>query len=195
MMKRYMLIFLCLLFLAVPQVSAYEWKLDMAHSAVMFEIKHIYSKVRGQFGEFSGDVFFNPDDPQKSKFKFTVEVKSINTFIGKRDNHLRSGDFFDASKYPQMIFKSSKVSPVGGNKYRLEGNMTVKDVTKPMTIEFQFLGQKDSPFKKGSVVGGFETRFTIDRLEFNVGTGKYYEMGVIGKNVDVFISLEMIRNK
>lgn len=194
-MKRYVLVFVCLMFMVVPQVSAYEWSLDGAHSAVMFEIKHIYSTVRGQFGKFSGNVSFNPDDLQNSKFDFTVEVESINTFIGKRDSHLRSGDFFDAKKYPQMVFKSSKVSPAGGNKYMLEGNMTVKDVTKPMTIEFQFLGQKDSPFKKGIVVGGFETRFAINRLDFNVGSGKYYKMGVIGKDVDVFISLEMIRNK
>ena len=72
-----------------------QWKLDAAHSAVMFEIKHIYSTVRGQFGEFSGDVFFNPDNPEKSKFDFTVKTESINTFIAKRDSHLRSGDFFD----------------------------------------------------------------------------------------------------
>ena len=194
-MKRFILVLLSLLMLAAPQAAAHEWKIDAAHSAIMFEIKHIYSTVRGQFGEFSGDVFFSPDALEKSKIDFVVKVESINTFIGKRDNHLRSGDFFDAKKYPQMEFKSSKVTHAGGNKYLMEGKMTVKDVTKPITLEFLMLGEKDSPFKKDKVVGGFDTRFTIDRLDYNVGSGKYYKMGVIGKDVDIFISLEMIRNK
>ena len=73
--------------------------------------------------------------------------------------------------------------------------MTVKDVTKPMTLEFQLLGQKDSAFKKDKVVGGFETRFKINRLDFNVGTGKFYKMGVVGNEVDLLISLEMTRSK
>ena len=194
-MKRYILVLLSLLLLAATQAMAYEWKMDPAHSAVMFEIKHIYSTVRGHFGAFSGNVFFNPNDLKESKFDFTVEVDSINTRIGKRDNHLRSGDFFDAKKYPQMVFKSSKVSHAGGNKYLLEGKMTVKDVTKPMTLEFLLLGQKNSAFKKDQVVGGFETRFKIDRFDFNVGTGKFYKLGVVGKEVDVLISMEMIRSK
>jgi polyisoprenoid-binding protein YceI len=195
MMKRYILVLLSLLLLAATQAMAYEWKMDPVHSSVMFEIKHIYSTVRGHFGEFSGNVFFNPNDLKESKFDFTIEVDSINTRIGKRDNHLRSGDFFDAKKYPQMVFKSSTVSHAGGNKYLLEGKMTVKGVTKPMTLEFLLLGQKNSAFKKDQVVGGFETRFKIDRFDFNVGTGKFYKLGVVGKEVDILISLEMIRSK
>jgi polyisoprenoid-binding protein YceI len=194
-MKRYLFVLLSLILLAATQTMAYEWKMDPVHSAVMFEIKHIYSTVRGHFGAFSGNVFFNPNDLKGSKFDFTVEVDSINTLVGKRDNHLRSGDFFDAKKYPQMVFKSSKVSHAGGNKYLLEGKMTVKDVTKPMALEFLLLGQKDSAFKKDQVVGGFETRFKIDRFDFNVGTGKFYKLGVVGKEVDVLISMEMTRNK
>ena len=93
-MKRYILVLLSLLVLAGTQAMTYEWKMDPAHSAVMFEIKHIYSTVRGHFGEFSGNVFFNPNDLNNGKFDFTVKVESINTHIGKRDNHLRSGDFF-----------------------------------------------------------------------------------------------------
>ena len=194
-MKRYLFVLLSLIFLAATQAMAYEWKMDPVHSAVMFEIKHIYSTVRGHFGSFSGNVFFNPNDLKGSKFDFAVEVDSINTLVGKRDNHLRSGDFFDAKKHPQMVFKSSKVSHAGGNKYLLEGKMTVKDITKPMKLEFLLLGQKDSAFKKDQVVGGFETRFKIDRFDFNVGTGKFYKLGVVGKEVDVLISLEMTRNK
>ena len=194
-MKRYILVFLSLLFLMATHATAYEWKIDPAHSAVMFEIKHIYATVRGQFNTFHGDVVFNPNDLNASKFDFTVDVDSINTHIAKRDTHLRSPDFFDADKYPYMVFKSSKVSHIVGNTYLLAGKMTIKGVTKPMKLEFLMLGQKDSPFQEGKVVGGFETRFKIDRFDFNVGTGKFYKMGALGKDVNVLISLEMIRDK
>ena len=194
-MKRYILILLLLGVLIHTPTLANEWKIDPAHSGIMFEIKHIYSIVRGHFSDFSGNVFFNPNNLEKSKFDFTVKVDSINTQIGKRDNHIRSADFFNTKKYPHMVFKSSKVSHAGGNKYLLEGKMTVKNVTKPMRIEFLLLGQKDDPFQKGKLVAGFETRLKIDRLDYNVGSGKFLKLGVVGKDVDVLISLEVVRDK
>jgi len=194
-MKKILFILLSLIVFGQTPVMAHEWKMDPAHSGIMFDIKHIYSTIRGHFSDFSGSVFFNPDTPEKSKFEFAVKVDSINTNIGKRDNHLRSGDFFDAKKYPEMVFKSSRVTPAGGNKYIIEGKMTVKDVTKDMRLEFTYLGEKENPFKKNKMVAGFETRFKINRLDFNVGNGKFYKMGVVGKDVDVLISLEMNRDK
>ncbi|MFC1829751.1 YceI family protein, partial [Thermodesulfobacteriota bacterium] len=83
----------------------------------------------------------------------------------------------------------------GGNKYILEGKMTVKDVTKDMRLKVVFLGEKENPFKKNKMVAGFETRFKINRLDFNVGNGKFYEMGVVDKDVEVLISLEVTRDK
>ncbi|MFC1886183.1 YceI family protein [Thermodesulfobacteriota bacterium] len=194
-MKKIINIILMLIVFGQTHAIANEWKLDQAHSGVMFEIKHIYSVVRGHFSDFSGAVFFNPDSPEKGKCEFVVKVDSISTQNGKRDNHLRSGDFFSAGKYPEMVFKSSRVKPAGGNKYILEGRMTLKDVTKDMRLELVFLGQKENPFKKNKMVAGFETRFKINRLDFNVGNGKFYKMGVVDKDVDVLISLEMTRDK
>jgi polyisoprenoid-binding protein YceI len=140
-------------------------------------------------------VFFDPDNLEKSKFDFVVKVDSINTNNGKRDTHLRSDDFFAVSKYPVMTFKSSRVSHIIGNKYALEGQMTIKDVTKSMALEFIYWGQKGNPFKKNEMVAGFDTRFNIDRLDFHVGDGKFYKMGVVGKDVDVLITLEAVRMK
>ena len=194
-MKKILIVFLALMIIAPGQALSNEWKMDGSHSGVMFDIKHIYSTVRGQFTDFSGSVFFDPDNPEKSRCEFVVKTDSINTQIGKRDNHLRSGDFFDTKKYPEMVFKSSRVTPTGDNRYTLEGKMTIKGVTKEMRLEFVFLGQKEKPGKKNIMVAGFETRFTVDRLAFNVGGGKFYEMGVVDKDVDVLISLEMTRNK
>ena len=94
-----------------------------------------------------------------------------------------------------MTFKSSRVSHAGGNKYLLEGKMTIKDVTKDIVLEFIYWGQKENPFNNNEMVAGFDSRFKIDRLNYHVGDGKFYKMGVVGKEVDVLITLEMIRHK
>jgi len=172
-----------------------EWQVDPAHSGIMFEIKHIFSTVRGHFSEYSAEVDFDPAVPEKSRFDFTVKTDSITTYIEKRDQHLKTADFFDTEKYPEMTFKSSKVTLIKDNRYLLEGKMTVKDVTKDMKVELVYLGQKDHPMEKGSTVIGLETRFTIDRLAFHVGDGKYHKMGVLGKDVNVLVTLEMTREK
>jgi len=194
-MKKLLLIVLSLFFLGPGQLMAHEWKLDSVHSGVLFEIKHIYSTVSGRFTDFSADVFFDPNRLEKSRFDFTVKVDSIDTHNGKRDNHLRSADFFAASKYPSMTFTSARVSHAGGNKYILEGKLTVKDVTKAVTVEFIYWGQKANPLKKNQMVAGFETRLKINRLDYHVGGGQFYKMGVVGQDVDILISVEMVRNK
>ena len=124
-----------------------------------------------------------------------VMVKSINTGNGKRDGHLKSGDFFDAKKYPKMTFTTTSVKHVKDDMYEVEGKMTVKDVAKTVSVPFTLLGVTDHPFDKGSQVAGFEARMTIDRLAYNVGGGKFYDMGVVGKDVEVFITLEVMRKK
>ena len=194
-MKKIIYLILSLLLLGQTHVMAHEWKIDSNHSGILFDIKHIYSTVRGHFSDFSGDVFFDPDNLGKSKFDFVVKVDSINTNNGKRDTHLRSDDFFAASKYPVMTFKSSRVSHAGGNKYVLEGKMTIKNTTKDMVLEFIYWGQKENPFKKNEMVAGFDTLFKINRLDYHVGDGKFHKMGVVGKDVDILISLEAVRRK
>jgi polyisoprenoid-binding protein YceI len=171
------------------------WDIDRAHSNIYFDIKHIYSTTRGYFEDFTGVVHFDPEQPEAGKVDFTVKVNSINTGINKRDDHLRSGDFFDAGKYPTMAFKSTGVTKVGDGKYLLEGDLTVKDVTKKVSIPFAYLGVKENPVRIGSRVAGFEADFTIDRLEYHVGSGKFYEMGVVGKDVRIVVTLEVTLDK
>ncbi len=194
-MKRILLMFLCLFILGQTQAVAHEWKVDPVHTGILFEIKHIYSTVRGHFSDFTGDVFFDPDNLEKTKFDFSVKVDSINTDNGKRDNHLRSDDFFAANKYPVMTFKSSRVKHAVGNKYILEGKMTIKDVTKNITLEFIYWGQKENPFNKKEMVAGFDSRLKINRLDYHVGDGKFYNMGVVGEDVEILITLEAVRDK
>ena len=131
----------------------------------------------------------------KVRFDFMINVNSVDTKEGKRDTHLRSPDFFDAGKYPLITFKSSEVLHAGGNKYIVEGILTIKNVSKKQALEFVYHGQKDNPLKSGELVAGLDARLTLHRLEYNVGDGKFYKMGVVGKDVDILITLELLRDK
>ena len=186
------------LFLAfnAPQAAqSAEWSFDMAHSGIYFDVPHIYSTVRGRFNDFAGTFSFDPQDLSGSNIEVTVQTQSIDTQITKRDNHLRSEEFFAVSQYPTMTFKSKSISHDGGNNYRVVGDLTVKDVTKEIAVPFIFHGIVESPFQKGKQIAGFDARFTIDRLEYHIGDGKFVKMGVVGKDVDVIISIEMISDK
>ena len=194
-MKRILFFLLFVIVMGPFQVAAQEWELDPVHTNFYFEVKHTYAAVRGQFTDFTGEVYFDPENPAKSKFDFMINVNSVDTKEGKRDTHLRSPDFFDAGKYPLMTFKSSGVSHAGGNKYIAEGILTIKDVSKKLALEFVYHGQKDNPLKSGELVAGLDARLTLDRLEYNVGDGKFYKMGVVGKDVDILITLELLRDK
>ena len=177
------------------QVWASQWRIDPDHSEIRFEVRHILTTVSGQFTEFKGNVNFDPDDPEKGKFDFTVKVKSVNTNNGKRDNHLRSKDFFNADEFPEMTFKSGEISHLKDNLYALEGMMRIKDVTKKMNLEFEFFHPQPHPFDKKSNVGGFKTKFIIPRLEYNVGDRKFFKMGVVGSDVEVEITMEALTEK
>lgn len=194
MTKKLFVLFL--VFLGWPlQAFSSEWQIDPVHTNFYFDVKHIYSTVRGQFGEFSGNVSFDPDRLDTSRFDFEIKVDSIDTRVGKRDTHLRSPDFFDAGKYPAMTFKSKKVASAGGNKYIVDGILTIKDVSKDLALEFIYHGQKENPLKPGQIVAGLDSRLVLDRLEYHVGDGKFYKMGAVGKDVSILITLELLRDK
>jgi polyisoprenoid-binding protein YceI len=193
--KRFAIFFFVLLISTPVFAKAPQWEVDPAHSAIYFSVNHIYSTTRGYFEDFKGTVLFSPDDLAGSRFDFEVDVKSINTGNSKRDGHLGSADFFDSGKYPKMTFTSTAVKHVKDNQYVVEGRMTVKDVTQTIAVPFTLLGVTAHPFDKKSEVAGFEAQLTIDRLAYHVGGGKFYDMGVVGKDVDVLITMEAIRKK
>ena len=172
-----------------------KWEIDKAHSNVYFDVRHTYVTVRGQFNDFSGTLQFDPDNLEVSSVTFEVNTKSINTGILSRDNHLRSEEFFAVKKYPSMTFQSAGVKQKEGNQSTLKGNLTIKGKTNKVAVLFTYFGTQENPLKKGQMVAGFETRFSIDRLDYRVGTGKYFEMGVIGNKVDILITLEVLKNK
>jgi polyisoprenoid-binding protein YceI len=189
--------FLLLSLLVVPVAysASDSWELDEAHSNVYFSIDHIFSKVNGNFNDFSTEIVFNPDELGKSRFVFTINVDSINTNISKRDKHLLSADFFDEGKYSTMTFTSTSVTAGDGGLYNVAGKLTVKGKDYDLTLPLVLAGVKDHPAVPGKEVAGFNGTLVIDRLVHGVGAGKFYKMGVVGKDVEVFVSIEVTRSK
>ena len=182
--------FLAALLLAQPAAAA-EWDVDKAHSGIYFDIIHIYSTTRGVFTDYDGTVKFDPANPADGAIEFSVKVTSVDTGVQKRDNHLRTKDFFEVSEYPEMRFVSASIAPAGPGKFMVTGDLTVKDVTKTIEVHMTFGGPSDHPLMRGKQVVGMDFAFTIDRLEYNVGGGKYYEMGVLDKYAKLFVTLEL----
>ena len=189
MKKTGIFTFLAVLMLFCGIGQAAQWKLDPAHAEIRFEIMHIFSYTSGSFTEFDGDIDFDPAQPEKAVFDFTVAVKSINTLNGKRDTHLRSKDFFHTDEYPEMRFRSSRVEHIADNRYSLTGMLKIKEEEKEISMPFSFYGPKAHPLKKSEVVG-FNTEFEINRLDYGVGDGKFFERGVVGDRVFIKISVE-----
>lgn len=194
-MKLFFVTLLTAVMFYVPHAGAAQWEIDPDHSNFYFGVQHIYSTIRGQFNEFSGEIFFDPQQLDKSTINLEVKVASINTNIPKRDNHLRTEDFFDSSKFPLMTFRSSSISKTGDNIYTAAGKIKIKDVEKDGKLEFTYRGPSKHPLMKGKMVAGLDTTLQLDRLEYGVGNGKFYKLGVVGKDVDVLISLELLKDE
>ncbi len=189
-------VFLCVFAWSNSAPAAPEkWEIDKGHSSIYFDVRHTYATVRGLFNDFSGTLMLDPDNPDAGSIEFDVNVDSINTNITKRDNHLRSDDFFGAKNFPVMTFKSTGVRLIKGNQYIIEGDLTIKGITKKIDVPFTYYGMKENPLKKGQMVAGFEADFTINRLDYKIGTGQFADMGVIGKNVRIIVTLEVLHDK
>ena len=175
--------------------AARSWELDKAHSNIYFSVDHIFSKVNGHFNEFTLELTFDPANLAESMFLFEIKTDSIDTNIGKRDKHLQSADFFDAGKFPTMKFESTQISDTGNGMYDVAGKITIKGQTYDLTLPLKLVGIAEHPAKKGTEVAGFNGTITLDRLAHGVGNGKFHEMGVVGKDVEVFVSIEVLAPK
>lgn len=172
--------------------KATSWELDEAHAYIYFTVEHIFSKVRGHFEDFSASIHFDPKNLAESSFLFEIEVDSINTYLSKRDRHLRSKDFFDEDKYPKIQFQSNKITATGERTYNVDGTLTIKGKQYDFRLPLTLAGVDDHPMVKGAKVAGFNGEVTLDRLQYGVGSGKYYEMGVVGKDVELLVTFEAL---
>ncbi len=198
-MKKLSVVCLALFFFIVNAqpllAAARSWELDKAHTNFYFAVDHIYSKIRGHFNEYSGEVKFDTNNLADSRFSFKIETASIDTGIVKRDKHLQSADFFDADKFPLMTFESTKITAAGNGLYEVRGKFTVKGVEYDLLLPLTLAGIKDHPAVKGKEVVGFNGKVTIDRLAYKVGDGKFYNLGLVGKDVEILVSIEAMADK
>lgn len=173
---------------ATAQAAPTTWTIDPNHSNVTFTIRHFFSKVTGSFTSFSGAVVYDPANPAASSAKAEIQAASINTANERRDGHLKSEDFFDVAKYPALTFESTKVTAGEGGKVKIEGNLTMHGVTKPVTLQGEFLGAGPA---MGGQRAGFEATGTIDRKEFGIVWNKVVDQGaMLGDDVQIRIAIE-----
>lgn len=169
-----------------------KWTVDQSHSAVGFEVKHMMvSKVKGQFESYTADVeAADLTDLTSASIAFKFDVASINTRAEDRDNHLKSADFFDGDAFPTITFQSTNIVK-DGDDYKVTGDLTIKDVTKPVTFDVEFGGKGTNPW--GVEVYGFEAESKINREEFGLTWNAALETGgvLVGKDIKIKVELEI----
>jgi polyisoprenoid-binding protein YceI len=173
----------------LPQPGTYL--LDKAHTTVSFVARHMMvSKVRGHFNEFEGKIVVG-EDPTLSEVEVTIDVASIDTREPQRDAHLKSPDFFEAEKWPKMTFTSTRVHG-GPGDWKVTGDLTIRDVTRPVTLDLEFLGASPDPW--GGKRIGFTATTTIDRTDFGLSWNAAIETGgvVVGRDVKIEIDAEAV---
>lgn len=186
--------FAALLISALAFTAAHDvisWRVDKAHSAINFSVRHFFTPVNGAFSEYDAEIKFDPQNPEQGSIDVTIQVKSIDTKNNRRNTHLQSDDFFGAETWPEIKFKSSSISSAGENKYVATGNLTIKDVTKEINLPFTLLGIVDHPMRENTQIAGITATTLINRNDYNVGTGDWASDTVVGDEVTVNISLEL----
>ena len=179
----------------LPAQAADVYNVDPTHSEVSFTIRHMLSNVRGRFTDFSGVINLDPAKMTSSTVSFAVKATSIDTANGDRDKHLRSADFFDVEKYPEITFKSTAITAIDKTKYKVTGDFFLHGVTKKLTLTVTFLGTAKDPW--GNERGAFETGTTLDRKEYAINWNKALDNGgvLLGDEVTVSINLESVKAK
>ena len=173
---------------------AETWAIEASHSTIGFSVRHmLVSNVWGSFGTFTASVDGSPADPSTAKISATIEVASVDTREPKRDEHLRAADFFDAAKFPQMTFTSTKVEKSSATTAKVAGNLTLRGVTKPVGLDVEYTAPVKNPWGK-TVVGASATG-KINRKDFGVNWSKSLDGGglVVGDDVTIQLDLEFVK--
>ena len=179
--------------------EALMWNIDKPHTGVGFEVKHFFTPVQGQFDEFDVELSYDREDPANSSVRVSIPVASINTSNDKRNAHLMSEDFFEAETYPYITFVSESVEQVSETELLVRGPLKIKGQVRDVELPVTILGVMDVPDEMRDMLGGveqiasFQTSLTIDRRDFGVGVGSWAATAVVGKDVNIEISVEANR--
>ncbi|PBQ34615.1 hypothetical protein CNR22_23500 [Sphingobacteriaceae bacterium] len=171
-------------------MSKIKWNLDPAHSEVTFKVKHMMiTNVSGNFTDFSVDAETEGEDFTTANVTFSTRTTSVNTNSEQRDGHLRSPEFFDSEKFPELKFKGTKYEKVSGDDYKLHGDLTIKDVTKNITLDVEYGGINKDPW--GNMKAGFTVSGKINRKDFGLTWNAALETGGVMVSEDVKINCEI----
>jgi polyisoprenoid-binding protein YceI len=171
------------------------WKIDPTHSEVQFKVKHlVISTVTGSFNAFDGSVETEGDDFAGADVRFEADINSITTNNEQRDGHLKSDDFFNAEKFPKLTFESASFEKTGDDTYKLAGNLTIRDITKKITLDVVYGGKVVDPY--GQTKAGFEVTGTINRKEYGLSWSAVTEAGnlVVADNVKLIMNVQFVQN-
>ncbi|MFI2368822.1 YceI family protein [Streptomyces sp. NPDC018833] len=172
-----------------------DYTIDPAHSSIGFTVRHaMVTNVRGGFGSYEGALSLDGIDPSRSSASIDVDIASVDTGIADRDGHLRSGDFFDAEKFPKMTFRSTAAEQLGGDRYRITGDLTIKDVTRPLSIDLEFQGSATDVY--GNERAGFEGSTEILRSDWGLTWNAALEAGgvMVSDKVKLTFDISAIKN-
>jgi polyisoprenoid-binding protein YceI len=171
-----------------------KWVLDPMHSEVQFKVKHlVISTVSGFFKSFEGELDTANDDFSDASISFSLDIDSIDTNQTQRDEHLKSAEFFDAAEYPKISFKSTSFTKEGDDEYALAGDLTIKGITKPVTLDVEFGGAATDFY--GNTKAGFEITGKINRKEFGLTWSGVTEAGavVVGEDIKLLINVQFAK--
>jgi polyisoprenoid-binding protein YceI len=182
--------------IATPSAVANEiFKIDPAHSTIAFKVRHLLGTAKGKFTKFNGTIEVDREHPEKSSVTVSIQAESIDTAIAKRDEHLRSTDFFNVQQYPEITFKSRRVKQTGANTGEITGDFTMHGVMRPITLNIQLQGDL-GPATKDRTTRWRVTTAPLKRSDFKLGWSKGVEaVSMIGDEVAVDIQIEAAREK
>jgi polyisoprenoid-binding protein YceI len=170
------------------------WKSDASHTSINFVARHMMlAKVRGEFQDFSVDFNLDTEQPEAATVEARIQAASIFTKDGQRDGHLKSGDFLNVEVYPELVFKSTKIERTGDESAKLHGDLTIRDVTKPVVLDVTYLGTSKSPW--GTTNIGFEAKTKINREDWGLTWNVALETGgwLVGKEISIEIEAEFVQ--
>lgn len=166
-----------------------QWQIDTSHSSVTAAVKHMMlTTVRGGFSGTSGVIDFDPAKPEAGAIELRIPAASVNTGDERRDGHLRSADFLDAATYPEIVFKSTKITPKGGNEFVVDGDLEIRGTTKPVAVEVELLGIAEDP--RAGQRAAFDAKFSFDRTQWGLVWNMPIPSGVlVGEKIKVEASV------
>ena len=177
-------------------VTTTTWALDPMHSEIQFKVKHlVISTVTGSFKTFEGSATTEGDDWSTAKVNFSADIASIDTNMAQRDEHLKGADFFDAGTHPRLTFQSTSMRPVSDDTYKLEGNLTIKGITRPITFNVEYGGSASDFY--GNTKAGFELTGKLSRKEFGLTWDAVTEAGaiVVGDEIKLIGNVQFAKQK